>query len=71
MYTRTKRLGCCSSGSAFGNFGADPVPGTPQAVVALTMPPAESSPFPWKEIFVVSIASGLALHVLTGKKRRR
>jgi hypothetical protein len=71
MYTRPKRLGCCSSGSVgFGGFSGDPPPGTPQAVVALTMPPAESSPFPWKEIFAVSIASGLALHFLTGKKRR-
>lgn len=67
MYTLPRRLGCCSSGSA--GFG-DPVPGTPQAVVALTMPPAESQPFPWKEIFLVSIASGLAIHALTSKKRR-
>jgi hypothetical protein len=67
MYSRQKRLGCCSSGAV--GFG-DPAPGTAAAVAALT-PPSDVPSFPWAQIFAVSIAAGLVLHHITGKKKRR
>lgn len=63
MYVKPRHLGCCSTGPAA--FGAD----LPSVSTVTTTPDAPAAEPAWGKLFLVSVAAGLALTLLTKRKK--